>query len=125
MRNVVSLLAGGCFVLLVAATPVAAQEKHAAIGPDKCAKVCHKIQFQSWAKTKHATTTDKDKRAECETCHGNGADYAKLQIMKDPAKAKAAGLIAKPDKAGCARCHKPGEIKDDMLAKVHDHKPKA
>ena len=45
--------------------------------------------------------------------------------MKDPAKAKAAGLIAKPEKASCtAKCHKPAEFKDEMLAKVHDKKPK-
>ena len=45
--------------------------------------------------------------------------------MKDPAAAKAAGLIAKPEAAGCtAKCHRPAAFKDEMLGKVHDKKPK-
>ncbi len=37
--------------------------------------------------------------------------------------AKAAGLIAKPEKASCtAKCHKAAEFKDEMLTKVHDKK---
>jgi hypothetical protein len=96
---------------------------HAAVGAEKCGKMCHKVEFESWAKSKHATAKEK---VECETCHGNGADYMKLSVMKDKAKAKELGLIAKPDKAGCtAKCHKPADIKDDMLAKVHDHKVKS
>lgn len=96
--------------------------EHAAVGADKCGKMCHKVQYESWAKTKHAAATPK---TECETCHGNGADYMKMTIMKDPAKAKEAGLIAKPDAATCtAKCHKAGEFKADMLAKVHEHKAK-
>ena len=85
--------------------------------------MCHKVEFDSWAKTKHATAEPK---AECETCHGNGGDYFKMSVMKDPAQAKAAGLVAKPEKASCtAKCHKPAEFKDEMLAKVHDKKAKA
>ncbi|MBL8140323.1 MAG: hypothetical protein JNM38_04410, partial [Acidobacteria bacterium] len=54
-----------------------------------------------------------------------GADYMKLAVMKDPVKAKEAGLIAKPTMASCtATCHKAAEIKPDMLAKVHAHKAK-
>jgi excinuclease UvrABC ATPase subunit len=113
-------------VLGIAAFAVALQtrlsaEEHAAVGPEKC-KMCHKIEYESWAKTKHAT---KDPKTTCETCHGNGADYMKMSIMKDPAKAKAAGLIAKPEKATCtAKCHKPAEFKDEMLGKVHEKKAK-
>jgi hypothetical protein len=84
--------------------------------------MCHKVEFDSWAKTKHATAEPK---AECETCHGNGSDYMKMGTAKakDPAKAKAAGLVAKPDQASCtAKCHKPAEFKDEMMAKVHDKK---
>jgi hypothetical protein len=48
-----------------------------------------------------------------------------MSVMKDPAKAKEAGLVAKPEKATCtAKCHKPAEFKDEMLTKVHDKKPK-
>jgi hypothetical protein len=95
---------------------------HAAVGAEKCAKMCHKVQFASWGTSKHATAKEK---VDCEACHGNGADYIKLSVMKDPAKAKEAGLIDKPTLASCtAKCHKAADIKADMLAKVHDHKVK-
>jgi Doubled CXXCH motif (Paired_CXXCH_1) len=93
------------------------------VGADKCAKVCHKIQFQSWSESAHAKAATKG--AECETCHGPGFGYMTMSIMKDPAKAKVAGLIAKPEKASCAKCHKRGEITDANMATVHAHKPKA
>lgn len=118
MKRVVTFL--GMAVLGVAIQAPAAAAEHAAVGSAKC-KMCHKVQFESWAKSKHALA---EKPTECEACHGNGADYMKLNVMKDPAKATAAGLIAKPDKASCLKCHKPDEIKDEMLAKVHDHKAK-
>jgi hypothetical protein len=119
MKKLIALAALAAFALVVQAAPVAAE--HAAVGSAKC-KMCHKVEFDSWAKTKHATA---DPKAECETCHGNGADYIKMTVMKDPAQAKAAGLIAKPEKATCtAKCHKAADFKDEMLAKVHDKKPK-
>jgi hypothetical protein len=108
-------------VAIAAPATLASAADHAAVGVAKC-KMCHKVEFDSWAKTKHATAEPK---AECETCHGNGADYIKMSVMKDPAAAKAAGLIAKPEKATCtAKCHKAAEFKDEMLTKVHDKKPK-
>ena len=121
MNKLLALATVAALALVLQGTPAAAE--HAAVGTAKC-KMCHKVEFDSWAKTKHATTEPK---AECETCHGNGADYFKLGTAKgkDPAKAAAAGLIAKPEKAGCtAKCHKPAEFKDEMLGKVHDKKPK-
>lgn len=121
MKKVLSLAVAVTVGLVFAAAPVAAQ--HAAVGAEKCGKMCHKVEFESWAKTKHATSTTN--KAECETCHGNGADYMKLSVMKDPAKAKAAGLVAKPGKDTCtAKCHKAADIKDDSFAKVHAHKAK-
>jgi hypothetical protein len=119
MKKLIALAAIAAFVLVGQAVPSAAE--HAAVGSAKC-KMCHKVEHDSWAKTKHATTEPK---AECETCHGNGGDYIKMSVMKDPAQAQAAGLIAKPEKASCtAKCHKPADFKDEMLAKVHDKKPK-
>jgi hypothetical protein len=119
MKNLIALLAVAALALVVAG-PVRAAD-HAAVGPEKC-KMCHKIEYESWAKTKHATA---DPKATCETCHGNGGDYWKMSVMKDPAAAKAAGLVAKPEKATCtAKCHKAAEFKDEMLTKVHDKKPK-
>jgi hypothetical protein len=120
MKRLFALLAVTAVIAFVGSPLLAAD--HAAVGADKCAKMCHKVEYESWAKTKHATATPK---TECETCHGNGADFMKMSVMKDPAAAKAAGLIAKPDKASCtAKCHKAAEFKDDMMAKVHDKKAK-
>jgi hypothetical protein len=110
-------------LLLIAAigvfgsTTLAAQNK---VGAEKC-KVCHKIQYDSWLTSKHGK--DKEKGAQCETCHGPGSGYLTLAVMKDPVKAKAAGLIAKPAKTGCATCHK-NATSDEALATVHAHKAK-
>jgi len=40
----------------------------------------------------------------CEACHGPGADYKGMTVMKDLAKAKEAGLII-PDATTCKGCH--------------------
>jgi hypothetical protein len=102
------------FVLSLSAAPTA-------VGADKCAKMCHKVQYESWAKSKHAT---QEPKVDCEGCHGNGSDYNKMSVMKDLAAAKAAGLIAVPEKASCtAKCHK-ANFKDEMLKTAHDHKAK-
>ena len=117
MKKLIALAAVAAFALVVGSVPAGAEP--AAVGSAKC-KMCHKVEFDSWAKTKHATAEPK---AECETCHGNGGDYFKMNVMKDPAAAKAAGLIAKPEKASCtAKCHKAAEFKDEMLTKVHAKK---
>ena len=103
------------FVLTVAAAPTA-------VGAEKC-KMCHKVQYESWSASKHAAQTPK---VECETCHGPGSDYMKMATMKDPAAAKAAGLIL-PAKADCAKCHGKGKVPamtDELFAKVHAHKAK-
>ncbi len=40
----------------------------------------------------------------CESCHGAGADFKKISVMKDRDAAIAAGLTADP-KAVCVNCH--------------------
>jgi hypothetical protein len=121
MKKLVALL-GVAALVVVALAGFAAAADHAAVGVTKC-KMCHKVEFESWSKSKHAAAKP---AVECETCHGNGGDYWTMAVMKDPAKAKAAGLVAKPDKATCtAKCHKPAEFKDEMLTKVHDKKVKS
>ena len=40
----------------------------------------------------------------CEACHGAGADYKKMSIMKNREKAVAAGLLI-PDEKTCLNCH--------------------
>jgi hypothetical protein len=85
------------------------------IGAEKCAKMCHKDVYESWLKTKHANLKHK---VDCESCHGKGSEYAKMWIMKDKEAAKAAGLVAKPDKTSCESCHKK-DFKEEMLKLCH------
>ncbi len=40
----------------------------------------------------------------CEACHGPGNDYKSIAVMKDPVKAKAAGLLEVTE-ATCKGCH--------------------
>ena len=117
------------------------------IGADKCGKMCHKVQYNSWLETEHAKAMESLKPEEqekedclschrmaegldgvqCESCHGPGSEYKSMSVMKDPEKAKAAGLKA-PDEALCKTCHNPKSptYKEfDFAAKVkkvHEHK---
>jgi hypothetical protein len=118
MKKLIALGAIASLAMLFGGGAFAAE--HAAVGAAKC-KMCHKVQYESWAQSKHATGKEK---VECETCHGNGADYMKMSVMKDLAKAKAAGLMM-PDKSTCtAKCHKAADITDEKVATVHAHKVK-
>jgi hypothetical protein len=100
---------------------------HEYAGAEKC-KMCHKVQYASWENTKHAEATDVAKAStereysadclkchatnasedfpgvQCEACHGPGADYKKMSIMKDIEAAKANGLII-PTQETCNGCH--------------------
>lgn len=54
-----------------------------------------------------ALLTEKYKAEEgvsCESCHGAGSTYWKMEIMKDRAKSVAAGLEIPTEKT-CVRCH--------------------
>jgi hypothetical protein len=119
MKRVVAVLAVVLLGSLVGSGLMA--DEHQAVGSEKCAKVCHKVEFKSWSASQHAKA---EVKAECETCHGNGKDYMKLSVMKDPAKAEAAGLIAKPGKASCTlECHQESPVSDEMFAEVHEREP--
>lgn len=86
------------------------------IGVEKC-RVCHKAQHASWAASGHAKRTPP---LDCEGCHGPGSEYKALAVMKDPKKARAAGLVD-PDAAYCGKCHK-GPWDPTLLRKAHAHK---
>ncbi len=129
-----------------------ASAQHTYMGVDKCGKMCHKIEYTSWSTSKHAKAFNSLKPADqakaeciechitggkkdlpgvqCEGCHGPGSDYNKLAIMKDKAKAVAAGLII-PTEKDCVKCHnkKSPNFKGfnfaEAVKKVHDKKPKA
>lgn len=48
----------------------------------------------------------KEDGVQCESCHGAGADYKTLSVMKDKEKAMANGLVIPTDlKTFCATCH--------------------
>ena len=51
--------------------------------------------------------TDKYNAAQgvsCESCHGAGGDYWKMEVMKDQAKSVAAGMVL-PKEENCKTCH--------------------
>ncbi len=54
----------------------------------------------------------KEDGVQCETCHGPGSDYKAMSVMKDKAKAVAAGLTLPSVSDGsaeklCKTCHNP------------------
>jgi hypothetical protein len=56
-----------------------------------------------------AQLTEKHNPAQgvsCESCHGPGGDYQKMDVMKDHAKSVAAGMVV-PDENTCKKCHNP------------------
>ena len=113
--------------IVVAAASLATAGDHEFAGAGKC-KMCHKVQYTSWEATKHAKATETAKAAtdrewgadclkchttnateelpgvQCEACHGAGADYKKMSIMKDRDAAVANGLVI-PTQATCDGCH--------------------
>ena len=112
---------------VVAVSSSAFAGDHEFVGAAKC-KMCHKVQYASWEGTKHAMATDTAKAAterefgadclqchatnasedfagvQCEACHGAGADFKKMSIMKDRDAAIANGLVI-PSQATCDGCH--------------------
>lgn len=97
-------------------SPTLANNGHTALGAEKC-KMCHRVQYDSWLATAHAK-----KGLDCEACHGNGADYKGMSVMRDPAAAKAAGLVL-PGPDFCRKCH--GAKADAVFPpKAHAHKAK-
>ena len=141
----------GCAALVFCLVPASAYGERTFVGAEKC-KMCHKIQYESWAKTPHAKALDALKpedrakaecigchttngvelpNVQCEACHGAGSEYKTLAIMKDKEKAIAAGLTI-PDETLCAgKCHnsKSPNFKSfdfkTMAPKVHEHKTPA
>ncbi len=139
-------VASVCIVIVALAVPLV-MSAPTYVGVDKC-KLCHKIQYTSWATTKHAKAFESLKPADrenaecvgchvtgskefpgvqCEACHGPGSDYKAMATMKDKQKAIAAGLIM-PKESDCVRCHNKksptfkGFNFSEAVKKVHQHK---
>jgi hypothetical protein len=145
MKRTLVVISVVAVVFLVALVAYAAPTY---IGAEKC-KMCHKVQFESWvAMGTHSKALEKAKGGknfsapclachstnksetamgvECEACHGAGSDYKVLSVMKDKAKAVAAGLVI-PTQQTCDGCHTGKEHSkkvDIKTAKIHDHKAK-
>ena len=104
-------------------------ESHFKYVGEKACKMCHKVEYDSWMTTKHATAwatlkPEEQKKAECagchqtgktaadsmivnvscEACHGPGSEYKAMTKMKDLKLATAAGLMM-PTEATCVQCH--------------------
>lgn len=73
--------------------------------PQKSAQClsCHVTAF-GIADSLKATGFSQTEGVGCETCHGPGSDYQKMSVMKDRAKAVAAGLLI-PNEQTCLKCH--------------------
>ncbi len=79
-------------------------------------------------------TFDPKDGVQCEACHGAGSAYKSMAIMKDKAKAIAAGMTAYKDTAAieakCKTCHNEksptfkGFVFKDMWAKIAHPVPK-
>jgi hypothetical protein len=82
------------------------------VGTHRC-RACHRLQYDSWVKSGHAR-----KALDCEGCHGHGADYARAEVMKDPAAARSAGLILQTA-AFCEKCHPTADA--SFLPRAHAH----
>ncbi len=126
MKQRIFLVVFGLAALIMITGSAMAQD-HAYVGADKC-KMCHKVQYASWQETTHAKATDDAKAStdrafeasclkchatnsdeamagvQCEACHGAGADFRKMSIMKDKEAAVANGLLI-PTQATCDGCH--------------------
>ena len=146
MRKVIVMC--GLVALVAGAAAMSVSAAPTYIGAEKC-KMCHKLQYESWLTTKHAKATEdakaaKDRKFEaacldchatnkdeamagvqCEACHGPGSEYKTISIMKDKAKAVAAGLVM-PTQETCVRCHdgKDHHKKIAFTKDVHAHKAK-
>jgi hypothetical protein len=97
----------------------------------KCLK-CHTVGFGTETGFKVGGDVDPQVLAAvgCESCHGAGADFKKMQVMKDKTAAIAAGLVM-PTEETCKKCHNPESptFKEfdfkTMYAKIEHHIPKA
>lgn len=87
-----------------AAKKIAAEKGIADPQKDATCLGCHTTQGFLTAKVTAKPTYTQAEGVGCEACHGAGSAYSPMTVMKDPAKAKAAGL-AMPGKDHCTKCH--------------------
>ena len=66
---------------------------------------CHATAY-GFGKKKVSSKVSIEEGVGCESCHGPGKEYSRINIMKDRQKAVAAGLID-PPKNVCTKCHSP------------------
>jgi hypothetical protein len=113
----IARIAAAALLALAAVAAVGAVEPppRERLGSGQC-RTCHRLQYDSWVKSGHAR-----KGLDCEGCHGNGSEFAKAKVMRDPAAAKAAGLIFQTA-AFCEKCHPTADA--SFLPRAHAHRKK-
>jgi len=98
---------------------------------EKCLK-CHTVGFGTETGYKVGGDNDPQVLAAvgCEACHGPGADFKAMKVMKDKTAAVAAGLVM-PTEETCKKCHNPESPTfksfdfKTAYAKIEHHIPKA
>jgi hypothetical protein len=71
---------------------------------DKTCWACHTTGAGKGGYAPDAANAASLEGVGCEACHGPGSEYKAMPVMKDLAKAKAAGLVM-PDEKTCLGCH--------------------
>lgn len=64
---------------------------------------CHSTAYY-FSESLVAPSVPAEEGVSCESCHGPGSGYSKLSVMKDPAAARAAGLL-EAGETKCLECH--------------------
>jgi hypothetical protein len=93
------------YALLATAEAKAIGAKAGVADPQKSGKClqCHSTAYNNTEKLAIEVIKVED-GVTCQSCHGGGKDYKKKSVMKDVAKAIAAGMV-KPATKSCVRCH--------------------
>ena len=78
----------------------------AAVETPNCVK-CHTLGVDI-DESEFLGSFDLSQGVQCESCHGPGSEYKKLEVMKDPEQSMANGLIVHMEKEKfCVKCHNP------------------
>jgi hypothetical protein len=73
-------------------------------GADTTCLQCHAVGYRLPGGFVDTVATPNLENVQCENCHGPGGKYMALPIMKDRAKALAAGMVL-PNEEACKVCH--------------------
>lgn len=92
------------FAVLASPEAIEAGKKLGVAEPQKDPKCLECHTTKAFLKAEAAPTYLEAEGVGCEACHGAGSDYKAMAVMKDRAKAIAAGMVV-PDEKTCLKCH--------------------